>query len=80
MIEPESEVQAETQKKDGRLKGEVPRVRVNIMLDEQVVAFLRARKASNQTSSKEGGYSGFLEHLVRESEEFQAYLKKQNEV
>ena len=76
LIEPEDQVQAEAQKKDGRLKGEVPRVRINIMLDEQVVAFLRARKASNQTSSKEGGYSGFLEQLVRESEEFQAYLKR----
>ena len=47
------------------------------MLDEQVVAFLRAMKASNQTSSKEGGYSGFLERLVRASEKFQAYLKRQ---
>jgi len=61
---------------DGQLKGEVPRVRVNIMLDEQVVAFLRSMMASNQTSSKEGGYSGFLEQLVRASEEFQAYLKR----
>ncbi len=73
MIETEDQSQAEAQKKDGRLKGEVPRIRVNIMLDEQVVAFLRSMKASNQTSSKEGGYSGFLERLVKESDEFQAY-------
>ncbi len=61
-------------KKDGRLKGEAPRVRVNIMLDNQVVSFLRSMKASNQTSSKEGGYSGFLEGLVRKSDEFKGYL------
>jgi len=78
LIEPEGQAQAEEQKKDGRLKGAVPRVRVNIMLDEQIVAFLRSMRASNQTSSKEGGYSGFLEQLVRASEEFQAYLKGQD--
>jgi hypothetical protein len=71
MIEPKA------QKKDGRLKGEAPRVRVNIMLDEQVVVFLRSMKASNHTTSIEDGYSGFLERLVRASEEFQVYLKRQ---
>ena len=58
-------------KKDGRLKGQVRRVRRNISLDEEVVAFLETLKASNQTAPKEGGYSGFLERLVRESPEFQ---------
>jgi SNF2 family DNA or RNA helicase len=60
-------------KKDGRLKGQVRRVRRNISLDEEVVAFLETLKASNQTAPKEGGYSGFLERLVRQSPEFQAY-------
>ncbi len=64
-------------KKDGRLKGQVRRVRRNISLDEEVVAFLETMKASNQTAAKEGGYSGFLERLVRQSPEFQAYRNKQ---
>jgi hypothetical protein len=64
-------------KKDGRLKGKVRRVRRNISLDEEVVQFLETMKASNQTTSKEGGYSGFLERLVRASEEYQAYRKRQ---
>ena len=76
-IPPESQAQSAAEKKDGRLKGEVPRVRVNIMLDEQVVDFLRSMKASNQTSSKESGYSGFLERLVKASEEFKAYQNDQ---
>ncbi len=63
-------------KKDGRLKGQVRRVRRNISLDEEVVAFLETLKASNQTAPKEGGYSGFLERLVRQSPEFQVYRKR----
>jgi hypothetical protein len=63
-------------KKDGRLKGQVQRVRRNISLDEEVVAFLETMKASSQTAAKEGGYSGFLERLVRQSPEFQAYRNK----
>ena len=62
-----NQMQPRAQKKDRRLKGEVPRVRLNMMLDEQVVSFLRSMKASRQTSSKAGGYSGFLEGLVRKS-------------
>ncbi len=57
--------------KDRRLKGEVPRVRMNVMLDEEIAAFLRSMKASHQATTKEQGYSGFLERLVRESPEFQ---------
>ncbi len=71
-----TQAQSAAQKRDGRLKGEVPRIRVNIMLDEQVVSFLRSIKASNQTSSKESGYSGFLERLVRETDEFEAFLNE----
>jgi len=48
-------------------------VRKNVMFDEEIVAFLKTVKASNQTTAKEGGYSGFLERLVRESAEYQAY-------
>ena len=77
IVLPRSQAQPAAQKKDGRLKGEVPRVRRNIMLDEQVVTFLRSIKASNQTSNKEGGYSGFLEGLVRKSTSFKAYLNMQ---
>jgi hypothetical protein len=71
------EDQSAAPQKDGRLKGEVPRDRVNLMLDEQIVDFLRSMKASKQTSSKEGGYSGFLELLVKASEEFKAYRNEQ---
>lgn len=57
--------------KDRRLKGERPRVRMNVMLDEEIAEFLRSMKAPNQATTKEQGYSGFLERLVRESPEFQ---------
>jgi len=57
-------------RRDRRLKGELPRVRMNVMLDEEVAAFLRSMKVPAQTT-KEPGYSGFLERLVRESPEFQ---------
>jgi hypothetical protein len=33
-------------------------------------------KAPNQNTTKEGGYSGFLERLVRTSEEYRAYRSK----
>jgi hypothetical protein len=62
-------------KKDGRLKGRVRRVRRNITLDVEVVKFLETMKAPAQSTTKEGGYSGFLERLVRESPEFQAYRR-----
>jgi hypothetical protein len=69
-IEPE---QMETfRKKDGRLKGKVKRVRMNIMLDEEVADFLRSMKTSAQSTTQESGYSGFLEELVRKSEQFRA--------
>ena len=55
---------------DRRLKGELPRVRMNVMLVEEVAAFLRSMKAPAQ-ATKEPGYSRFLERLVRESPEFQ---------
>lgn len=63
-------------KKDGRLKGSIRRVRKNISLDEEVVAFLETLKASNQTAASEGGYSGFLERLVRQSPEYREYRAK----
>lgn len=59
--------------RDRRLKGKMTRIRVNIRLDEEVVAFLRSMKASRQTTTEEGGYSGFLEERVRESEEFRRW-------
>ena len=62
-------------KKDGRLKGRVRRVRRNITLDTEVVEFLETMKVSSQMTSKESGYSGFLERLVRQSAEYQAYQK-----
>lgn len=63
-------------KKDGRLKGPIRRVRKNISLDEEVVAFLETLKASNQTAAYEGGYSGFLERLIRQSPEYREYRAK----
>lgn len=62
--------------KDGRLKGSIRRVRKNISLDEEVVAFLETLKASNQTAASEGGYSGLLERLVRQSPEYREYRAK----
>lgn len=59
---------------DGRLKGKTRRIRINTMLDSEIVEFLRTLKANAQNAAKESGYSGFLEHLVRESYEFQMYL------
>jgi hypothetical protein len=47
----------------------------NVMLDEEVVQFLEKLKASNQRTTIEGGYSGFLERLVRESPEYQVYQR-----
>jgi len=67
-------------KKDGRLKGRVRRIRRNIMLDEEIVAFLETMKAPNQATSKEGGYSGFLERLVRQSTEYQAYQRNKQDL
>ncbi len=64
-----------TTRKDGRLKGQAPRVRLNIMLDAEVVDFLRSMKAAQQTTVNESGYSGFLEDLVRMTGEFQAYRR-----
>jgi hypothetical protein len=54
-----SEKSAPKKKKDGRLKGQVPRVSMNVMLDEEVLDLLRFLKASNQTTTQEG-YSGIL--------------------
>jgi len=48
---------------------------VNITLDAEVVDFLRSMKAARQTTTKESGYSGFLEDLVRMTDEFQAYRR-----
>ncbi len=61
-------------KKDGRLKGSSKRVRKNLMLDEEVVDFLETMKVSSQNTTKEGGYSGFIERLVQTSSEFQNWL------
>ena len=55
---------------DKRFKGNRTRVRVNVMLDEEVAAFLRSMAVSHQKTTEENGYSGFLEDLVRETEEF----------
>ncbi len=60
-------------KKDGRLKGEVPRERANVRLDPEVLTFLRSIKASKQQAAKEPGYSGFLEDLVRGTPQFAAW-------
>lgn len=68
--------QSDGVKKDGRLKGRVRRVRRNITLDAEVVKFLETMKAPNQNTTREGGYSGFLERLVRESEEYRVYRSK----
>lgn len=70
------EPQSDGVKKDGRLKGRVRRVRRNITLDAEVVEFLETMKVPNQNTTKEGGYSGFLERLVRMSEEYRAYRSK----
>lgn len=64
--------------RDQRLKGAVTRVRVNLRLDSQVVAFLRTMKTSNQTT-EEPGYTGFLEKQVRDSQEFQRWLQEQKQ-
>ena len=63
-------------KKDGRLKGDVPRERANVRLDPEVLAFLRSMKASKQQAAKEPGYSGFLEDLVRSTPQFAAWQAK----
>jgi superfamily II DNA/RNA helicase len=63
--------------KDGRLKGEVPRIRKNVMFAEDVATFLESMKAPNQRTFVEGGYSGFLERLVRESPEYREYHSSQ---
>ena len=60
-------------KKDGRLKGRVRRIRRNVSLDEEIVTFLETMKASNQTTTTTGGYSGFLEDLVRATPQFAAW-------
>ena len=60
-------------RRDGRLKGEVPRERANVRLDPEVLAFLRSMKASKQHTTKEHGYSGFLEDLVRATPQFTAW-------
>ena len=67
-------------KKDGRLKGRVRRVRRNITLDKEVVEFLETMKVPNQMTSKESGYSGFLERLVRQSTEYQAYQRNKQDL
>ncbi len=72
--------QGQGSKKDGRLKGRVKRLRRNIMLDEEIVAFLETMKAPHQATSKEGGYSGFLERLVRQSTEYQAYQSNKQDL
>ena len=67
---PAAEAKKDKEQRDKRLKGSLPRVRMNVMLDEEVAAFLRSMKAPAQ-ATKAPGYSGFLERLVRESPEFQ---------
>jgi hypothetical protein len=66
-------------KKDGRLKGDVPRIRANVRLDPEVMAFLRSIKASKQNAAKEPGYSGFLEDLVRGTPQFAAWRARQRQ-
>ena len=46
------------------------RVRVNSMLDEEIVVFLKLMKTSKQKTREESGYSGFLEDQVWKSEAF----------
>ena len=67
-------------KRDGRLKGEVPRERTNVQLDPEVLAFLRSMKASKQQAAKEGGYSGFLEALVRATPQFAAWRARRQQL
>jgi hypothetical protein len=62
---------------DGQLKGVVPRIRLDMKLDEEVVAFLRSLKAPPDKTMSEGGYSGFVEEQVRKSEAFQRWLSEQ---
>ncbi len=66
-------------KKDGRLKGDVPRIRANVRLDPEVLAFLRSIKASKQQAAKEPGYSGFLEDLVRGTPQFAAWRARRRQ-
>jgi hypothetical protein len=63
---------------DKRVKGKVIRQRLDVKLDPEVIAFLRTLKAENQNTSKEPGYSGFLEDQVRASEAFQRWQHKQS--
>ena len=66
-------------KRDGRLKGDVPRIRANVRLDPEVLTFLRSMKASNQQAAKEPGYSGFLEDLVRSTPQFAAWQARRRQ-
>jgi SNF2 family DNA or RNA helicase len=76
-IQPDPVSTQSNTKRDKRLKGEKKRVRVNMMLDEEVIAFLRQMKTSNQNTTTESGYSGFIEQLVRNTPEFQAHKKSE---
>jgi hypothetical protein len=66
-------------KRDGRLKGDVPRIRANVRMDPEVLAFLRSIKASKQQAAKEPGYSGFLEDLVRGTPQFAAWRARRRQ-
>lgn len=61
---------------DKRLKGLVTRVRMNISVDEEIAAFLQSMKVTPQNTTKEHGYSGFLEERVRASEAFQRWREE----
>jgi hypothetical protein len=64
---------------DRRFKGNRTRIRMNIMLDEEVAAFLRSLKTNNQRTTVDSGYSGFLEEQVRESEQFQRWREQRRQ-
>jgi Helicase conserved C-terminal domain len=66
-------------KRDGRLKGDVPRIRANVRMDPEVLAFLRSIKASKQQAAKEPGYSGFLEDLVRSTPQFASWRTRRRQ-
>jgi superfamily II DNA or RNA helicase len=63
---------------DKRVKGKAPRQRLDVKLDPEVIAFLRTLKTESQNTSKEAGYSGFLEDQVRASAAFQRWQRKQS--
>jgi SNF2 family DNA or RNA helicase len=71
--DPSGAVPQPGEKKDGRLKGRVKRIRKNVMLDEEIATFLETMKVPNQKTSTESGYSGFLETLVRGTDQFAAW-------